>query len=74
MGLYDVPLSMNLLGFGMETMLVSGIMLVLSAVFNMLVRKNTKTIMQGTVKGGRRRGGQRKRWEDNIGLDLSTCC
>ena len=26
----------------------------------------SKTIMQGTVKGGRRRGGQRKRWEDNI--------
>ena len=22
--------------------------------------------MQGTVKGGRRLGGQRKRWEDNI--------
>ena len=26
----------------------------------------TKTILQGTVKGGRRQGGQRKRWEDNI--------
>ena len=26
----------------------------------------SKTIMPGTVKGGRRRGGQRKRWEDNI--------
>ena len=25
-----------------------------------------KTIFQGTVKGGRRQGGQRKRWEDNI--------
>ena len=25
-----------------------------------------KTISQGTVKGGRRQGGQRKRWEDNI--------
>ena len=25
-----------------------------------------KTILQGTVQGGRRRGGQRKRWEDNI--------
>ena len=25
-----------------------------------------KTILQGTVKGGRRRGRQRKRWEDNI--------
>ena len=27
----------------------------------------TKTILQGTVKGGRRQGRQRKRWEDNIG-------
>ena len=25
-----------------------------------------KTILQGTVKGGRRQGGQRKRWEDSI--------
>ena len=25
-----------------------------------------KTILQGTVKGGRRQGGQRNRWEDNI--------
>ena len=25
-----------------------------------------KTILQGTVKGGRRRGRRRKRWEDNI--------
>ena len=25
-----------------------------------------KTILQGTVKGGSRQGGQRKRWEDNI--------
>ena len=25
-----------------------------------------KTIMQGTVQGGRRRGRQKKRWEDNI--------
>ena len=24
-----------------------------------------KTIVQGTVKGGRRQGRQRKRWEDN---------
>ena len=42
MGLYEVPLSMFLLGFGMGTMLVNfhmcGIMLVLRAVFNMLVR------------------------------------
>ena len=26
----------------------------------------TKTILQGTVKGGRKQGRQRKRWEDNI--------
>ena len=26
----------------------------------------TKTILQGTVKGGRRQGRQRKRWEDNM--------
>ena len=25
-----------------------------------------KTILQGTVKKGRRQGGQRKRWEDNV--------
>ena len=25
-----------------------------------------KTILQGTVKGGRRQGRQNKRWEDNI--------
>ena len=25
-----------------------------------------KTILQGTVKGVRRRGRQKKRWEDNI--------
>ena len=25
-----------------------------------------KTILQGTMKGERRQGGQRKRWEDNI--------
>ena len=33
-----------------------------------------KTILQGTVKGGRRQGGQRKRWEDNIMINahLST--
>ena len=34
-----------------------------------------KTILQGTVQGGRKRGRQRKRWEDNItewtGLKLS---
>ena len=42
MGLYEVPLSMSLLGFGMRTMLANyhmcGIMLVLRAVFNMFVR------------------------------------
>ena len=42
MDLYEVPLSMSLLGFEMGTMLDSfhmcGIMLVLRAVFNMLVR------------------------------------
>ena len=25
-----------------------------------------KTVLQGTVKGGRRQGRQRKRWEENI--------
>ena len=34
-----------------------------------------KTILQGTVKGGRRQGRQRKRWEDNnrewTGLEFS---
>ena len=42
MGLYEVVLSMSLLGFGMGTLLVNfhvcGIMLVLRAVFNMLVK------------------------------------
>ena len=42
MGLYEVRLSMSLLGFGLGTMLANfhmdGIMLVLRAVFNMLVR------------------------------------
>ena len=42
MGLYEVLLCMSLLGFGMGTMLANihtcGIMLVLRAVFNMLVR------------------------------------
>ena len=33
-----------------------------------------KTILQDTVKGGRRQGMQRKRWEDNIGelIDLEV--
>ena len=34
-----------------------------------------KTVLEGTVQGGRRRGRQRKRWEDNvkewIGLERS---
>ena len=42
MGLYEVPLSMSLLGFGMGSMLANfhmcRIMLVLRAVFNMLVK------------------------------------
>ena len=42
MGLYEVLLSMSLLGFGMGTRLANfhmcGIMLVLRAVFNMLMR------------------------------------
>ena len=42
MGLYEMPLSMSLLGFGMDTLLANfhmcGIMLVLRAIFNMLVR------------------------------------
>ena len=28
--------------------------------------RSGQTIFQGTVKGGRRQGRQRKRWEDNI--------
>ena len=44
MGLYEVPSSMSLLGFEMGTMLANfhmcGIMLVLRAVFNKLVRAN----------------------------------
>ena len=43
MGLYEVPLSMSLLGFGMGTMLASfhmcGIMLLLRAVFNMRLQE-----------------------------------
>ena len=27
---------------------------------------NFKTVLQGTVKGARRRGRQKKKWEDNI--------
>ena len=47
MGLYEVPLSMSLLGFGMGTMLTNcymcGIMLVLRAVFNRLIRHASPT-------------------------------
>ena len=36
-----------------------------------------KTVLQGTVPGGRKRGRQKKRWEDNIrewtGLKLGEC-
>ena len=28
----------------------------------------TKTILEGTVKGGRRQGRKKKRWEDNISV------
>ena len=42
MGLYEVPLSISYLGFGMGTMLANfhmcGIMLVFMGVFNVLVR------------------------------------
>ena len=35
-----------------------------------------KTILQGTVKGGRRQGRRKKRWEDNIrewtGVEYAT--
>ena len=36
--------------------------------FGHVTRGNSlaKTIMQGTVRGGRRRGRQKRRWEDNI--------
>ena len=49
MGLYEVPLSMSLFGFGMGTMLANlhmcGIMLVLRAVFNMLVRNASPRVL-----------------------------
>ena len=38
MGLYEVPLSMTLLGFGIWTMLANFYMFVLRSVFNMIVR------------------------------------
>ncbi|XP_076468832.1 uncharacterized protein LOC143299483 [Babylonia areolata] len=36
--------------------------------FGHVIRHNTlsKTILQGTVEGGRRRGRQRKSWSDNV--------
>ena len=36
--------------------------------FGHVVRSDglAKTVLQGTVRGGRRRGRQRKRWEDNV--------
>ena len=38
---------------------------------------NPSHILKGTVKGGRRQGRQRKRWEDNIrewtGLEFAKC-
>ena len=37
-----------------------------SSHFNVQAVGLAKTILQGTVQGGRRRGRQRKRWEDNI--------
>ena len=49
MGLYKVPLSMSLLGFGMGTMLanfhICGIMLVLRAVFNILIKASPRGTM-----------------------------
>ena len=33
-----------------------------------------KTILQGTVKGKRKRGRQKKRWEDNIRVDTNGLC
>ena len=45
MSLYEVPVSMSLLGFGMGTMLANyhmcGIMLLLRAVLNILVRNTS---------------------------------
>ena len=36
-----------------------------------------KTVLQGTVKGGTRRGRQKERWEDNVrewtGLEETAC-
>ena len=56
MGLYDVPLSMSLLGFGIGTILASfhmcGIMLVIRAVFNMLGSNVSQLLLpQHVVRG-----------------------
>ena len=37
-----------------------------SQIFNLKILGMAKTTLQGTVKGARRRGRQKKRWEDNI--------
>ena len=53
MGLYGVPMSMSLLGFGIGTMLANfhmcGIMLVLRAVFNMLLRNASPMCFRGLI-------------------------
>ena len=53
MGLYEVPLSMSLLGFRMGTMLANfhmcGIILVLRAVFNMLVLRAVFNMLVGNT-------------------------
>ena len=52
MGLYEAPLSMSLLCFGIGTILANfhmwGIMLVLRAVFNMLVRNLSSGCLTGS--------------------------
>ena len=45
MGLYEMPLSMSLLGFGMRTMLANFHMLLLRAVVNMLVRNASPRVV-----------------------------
>ena len=53
--MYEVPLSMSLLGFGMGTMLANfymcGIMFVLRAVFNMLLRNDEGDVNLGVWDG-----------------------
>ena len=43
-----------------------------TAVYGCVSRSSglAKTILQGTVKVGRRQGRQKKRWEDNIGRQI----